>query len=66
MLTEVARRGLLKGKTIGIDATTLEANAAMPHGASSPLYRHCLRLFPAFMRIHRSALTLQQSAAESA
>lgn len=28
VLTEVARRGLLKGKTIGIDATTLEANAA--------------------------------------
>ena len=29
VLTEVARRGLLKGKTIGIDATTLEANAAL-------------------------------------
>jgi transposase len=29
VLTEVARRGLLQGKTIGIDATTLEANAAM-------------------------------------
>ena len=29
VLTEVARRGLLHGKTIGIDATTLEANAAM-------------------------------------
>ena len=29
VLTEVARRGLLRGKTIGIDATTLEANAAM-------------------------------------
>ena len=29
VLREVARRGLLKGKTIGIDATTLEANAAM-------------------------------------
>jgi transposase len=29
VLTEVARRGLVKGKTIGIDATTLEANAAM-------------------------------------
>lgn len=29
VLGEVARRGLLKGKTIGIDATTLEANAAM-------------------------------------
>jgi len=29
VLTQVARRGLLKGKTIGIDATTLEANAAM-------------------------------------
>jgi transposase len=29
VLTEVAKRGLLKGKTIGIDATTLEANAAM-------------------------------------
>ena len=29
VLTEVARRGLLKGKTIGIDATTLEAKAAM-------------------------------------
>ncbi len=29
VLTEVARRGMLKGKTIGIDATTLEANAAM-------------------------------------
>ena len=26
---QVARAGLLKGKTIGIDATTLEANAAM-------------------------------------
>ena len=29
VLREVARRGMLKGKTIGIDATTLEANAAM-------------------------------------
>src|SRR5437899_6080861 len=29
VLSEVARRGMLKGKTIGIDATTLEANAAM-------------------------------------
>jgi transposase len=29
VLREVARGGLLKGKTIGIDATTLEANAAM-------------------------------------
>ena len=29
VLAEVARRGMLKGKTIGIDATTLKANAAM-------------------------------------
>lgn len=29
VLRELARRGLVKGKTIGIDATTLEANAAM-------------------------------------
>jgi transposase len=29
VLTQVARQGMLKGKTIGIDATTLEANAAM-------------------------------------
>src|SRR6202158_2455956 len=29
VLTEVARRGMLQGKTIGIDATSLEANAAM-------------------------------------
>jgi transposase len=29
VLRELARHGLLKGKTIGIDATTLEANAAM-------------------------------------
>ena len=29
VLRLVAERGLLKGKTIGIDATTLEANAAM-------------------------------------
>jgi transposase len=29
VLGEVVRRGMLKGKTIGIDATTLEANAAM-------------------------------------
>ena len=29
VLAEVARRGMLKGKTIGVDATTLEANAAM-------------------------------------
>jgi transposase len=29
VLRKVAERGLLKGKTIGIDATTLEANAAM-------------------------------------
>src|SRR6266851_2030352 len=29
VLIEVARRGMLKGKTIGIDATSLEANAAM-------------------------------------
>ena len=29
VLRQVARAGLLKGKTIGIDSTTLEANAAM-------------------------------------
>ena len=29
VLRQVARAGLLKGKTIGIDATTLEANTAM-------------------------------------
>lgn len=29
VLEQVAQQGLLKGKTIGIDATTLEANAAM-------------------------------------
>lgn len=29
VLSELTRRGLLRGKTIGIDATTLEANAAM-------------------------------------
>ncbi len=29
VLAEVARRGMLKGKTVGIDSTTLEANAAM-------------------------------------
>ena len=29
VLAELARRGMLQGKTIGIDATTLEANAAM-------------------------------------
>jgi hypothetical protein len=29
VLQQVARAGLLRGKTIGIDATTLEANAAM-------------------------------------
>ena len=29
VLRELTQRGLLKGKTIGIDATTLEANAAM-------------------------------------
>ena len=29
VLTQVARHGMLKGQTIGIDATTLEANAAM-------------------------------------
>jgi len=29
VLREVARRGLLKGKTMGVDATTLEANAAL-------------------------------------
>ena len=29
VLRQLAQRGLLKGKTIGIDATTLEANAAM-------------------------------------
>jgi len=29
VLRQLARAGLLKGKTIGIDSTTLEANAAM-------------------------------------
>ena len=29
MLEQVARAGLLKGKTMGLDSTTLEANAAM-------------------------------------
>lgn len=29
VLTLVAKHGLLKGKTVGVDATTLEANAAM-------------------------------------
>ena len=31
VLSEVARRGMLKGKTIGIDATSLEANAALSY-----------------------------------
>ena len=29
ILSVLAKEGLLKGKTIGVDATTLEANAAM-------------------------------------
>ena len=29
MLEQLAQAGLLKGKTIGVDSTTLEANAAM-------------------------------------
>ena len=29
VLTVLAEHGLLRGKTIGIDATTLEANAAL-------------------------------------
>lgn len=29
MLQQLARGGLIKGKTIGVDSTTLEANAAM-------------------------------------
>ncbi|MDQ6704865.1 MAG: hypothetical protein M3Z85_02740 [Acidobacteriota bacterium] len=29
MLGVIADRGLLKGRTVGVDATTLEANAAM-------------------------------------
>jgi transposase len=29
VLGVIADRGLLKGKTVGVDATTLEANAAM-------------------------------------
>jgi hypothetical protein len=29
VLQQLARGGLIKGKTIGIDSTTLEANAAM-------------------------------------
>ena len=29
MLQRVADAGLLKGKTVGVDATTLEANAAL-------------------------------------
>lgn len=46
VLTEVARRGFLKGKTIGIDATTLEANAAMRsivRRDTSESYREYLR-----------------------
>jgi transposase len=30
MLQRLAEAGLVKGKTVGIDATTLEANAALP------------------------------------
>ena len=29
MLERLAQAGLIKGKTIGVDSTTLEANAAM-------------------------------------
>ena len=29
VLEQLARKGLIKGKTIGVDSTTLEANAAM-------------------------------------
>ena len=29
MLQQLAQAGLIKGKTIGVDSTTLEANAAM-------------------------------------
>jgi transposase len=46
VLGEVARRGLLKGKTIGIDATTLEANAAMKsivHRETGEGYQEFLR-----------------------
>jgi hypothetical protein len=46
VLTEVARRGLLKGKTTGIDATTLEATAAMRsivRRDTSESYREYLR-----------------------
>jgi hypothetical protein len=47
VLRQVAQAGLLRGKTIGIDSTTLEANAAMksivrrawrkPEGWSRPM-----------------------------
>jgi transposase len=46
VLGEAAKRGLLKGKTIGIDATSLEANAAMKStvrrdtGNAKPWRRH--------------------------
>src|SRR5687767_5839833 len=35
MLQRLADAGLVKGKTVGIDATTLEANAAAQHRAAS-------------------------------
>jgi hypothetical protein len=42
----LARNGLVKGKTIGVDSTTLEANAAMKsivRRDTQESYRNCLK-----------------------
>jgi transposase len=36
MLQRLADAGLVKGKTVGVDATTLEANAALRRSSSMP------------------------------
>lgn len=57
VLRQVARAGLLKGKTIGIDATTLEANAAM----KSIVRRDSEASYPEYLKRLAEAAGLENS-----
>ena len=42
VLERLSAAGLVKGKTVGVDATTLEANAAMRSRQSTPSHAACV------------------------
>ncbi len=52
VLERLALAGLIKGKTIGIDATTLEANAALRSIVHRETAQRCRTTSIALIRVH--------------